>query len=169
VVTVQGTHISAGEVEHWSAVKQAEARLTGGSVPGSSGPPAKQSALAYLITALWLQKEAAAQGIHVTDAQAQATYNQLLQSQAGAGISRQMQQLGLTPADERYRLRIEQLSLRLRAKIAGTSAGAGQARRLQTVEAFAAGFRSRWKPLTSCAAGYVVAECANGPPQASSG
>jgi len=194
VASVQGSTISTAQLEHWAAIEQAEAQLSP-SAAGARQP--RERALAFLITALWLQREAAVRGIEVSQAEVQATYQGLQRGPAGAGFAERMARLRLSAADELYQLRLAQLSLRLRAAVAGgvgsvpesqvaayyrahasQFAGRGQtlsaaapaireqllaAARVQAVSAFATAFRQRWKRLTSCRTGYVIAECANGP------
>jgi len=194
VASVRGSTISTAQLDHWSEIEQAEARLSP-SAAGAGQP--RERALAFLITALWLQREAAARGIEVSQAEVQATYEGLQRGPAGAGFVERMARLRLSAADELYQLRLAQLSLRLRAAVAGGVAGVPQSQiaayyrahasrfagrgqtlsaaapaireqllagaRVQAVSAFVAAFRQRWKRLTSCRPGYVIAECANGP------
>jgi hypothetical protein len=114
----------------------------------------RDGALAFLITADWLQGEAAAQGITVSHSEVAASYHQLLAGPAGAAFANRLTHDHMTGADELLQLRIEMLSLRLRERIAG---------RHQPLDGFVASFRRRWRQRTTCQPGYVVAECRNGP------
>jgi hypothetical protein len=115
----------------------------------------RDGALAFLITADWLQAEAAAQGVSVSPSEVDAGYRQLLNGPAGPSFARRLRRAGMTRADELLQVRIERLAQKLRTKI-----GAG---RPQLVSAFIAAYRKRWKQRTTCQPGYIVAECRNGP------
>jgi hypothetical protein len=116
----------------------------------------RDQALAFLITAGWLQGEAAAQGISVSRSEVDASYRQLLDGPAGQTFASRLKHSDMTSTDELLQLRIEKLSLKLRAKLATV--------RRQPLGAFVAAYRRRWKQRTTCRPGYVVAECRNGPP-----
>jgi hypothetical protein len=116
----------------------------------------KEKALAFLITAEWLQGEAAEDGISVSRADVEATYRDLLNGPAGHGFARSLRSRGMSTADELLQLRLAKLAQKLRAAITG----AGQHR----VNEFIAAYRRRWRQRTTCRAGFVVAECSNGPP-----
>ena len=168
VASVQGRAISAAEVEHWSRIKDAESRSTSAARVADARDP-RQRALAFLITGVWLENEAAAHGITASAADVTSTYDGLLRGPAAAGLGNRMRLLGLTPADEMFQLRLEQLSLRLRAFVMGPRLRLPQARRLRFLDAFVASFRERWRRVTLCSPGYVIAECSNGPPLGAAG
>jgi hypothetical protein len=116
----------------------------------------RDGALAFLITADWLQGEAATQGVAVSSSEVDASYRHLLDGPAGPDLARRLRISGMTSADELLQLRIDKLAEKLRTKI-------GRGRR-QRVDAFLAAYRQHWKLLTTCRPGYVVAQCRNGPP-----
>jgi hypothetical protein len=120
----------------------------------------ERKALGFLITADWLELEAAAQGISVSASEVQTSYRQLLSGPAGPAFAERLRRRGMSRLDESFQLRLEKLAEKLRAKIAVGSTG----RPDQRARAFIAAYRRRWKQRTSCRAGYVVPECGNGPP-----
>jgi hypothetical protein len=166
VASVQGTAISRAALVHWTRIKRLE--LHADSPPSRTSNPAnaQRAALAFLITAEWLQGEAKAQGVEVSSAEVDSTYQRLLSSPTGPSFARGLGERGISGADELLLLRLQQLSNKLQAKIAGGAAGASPeqaAARERRVAAFAAAYRRRWKQRTSCRAGYIVPECSNGP------
>jgi hypothetical protein len=160
VATVAGTPIANAQLAHWTAVMGHEA-----PPQNAHGATAAQRALAFLITALWLEKEAAARGLGVSAAEAKASYAAFVAALPPGAFAAGLRRRGLAEADEIYRLRLERLALRVRAQLlAGTSSAAGAASaRERTLHAFAASFTQRWKRVTVCAKGHVIAQCASGP------
>ncbi len=194
VASVQGSVISREALAHWTRIKHAESASSRASASTSSS--AQQQALAFLITANWLQKEATAQGIAVSPSEVNTTYRQLLTGLGGQAFARSLKRRGMSREDELLDLRVIKLSLKMQNKIAAshgtvstakiasyyrTHAGqfphetltvAAPAIRQtllqvggpQRVSEFIAAYREHWKRLTTCAPGYVIAECGNGPP-----
>jgi foldase protein PrsA len=78
----------------------------------------RKKALAFLITADWLQGEAAAQGISVSASEVYARYEQQLNGPAGQVVATRLKRDGMSPNDELLELRLEMLGQRLAAKIA---------------------------------------------------
>jgi hypothetical protein len=161
VVTVQGTPISRAALAHWTQIKRLE--LKGSGQPSSTPTPSElqRRALVFLITADWLQGEARSQRIEVSSSEVEATYHELVSGPGGPPFARSLRTRGISRADELLLLRLQQLSNKLQAKIAGGHDGVAAARQ---VAAFAAAYRERWKLRTSCQPGYIVAECRDGPP-----
>jgi hypothetical protein len=116
----------------------------------------REKALAFLVTAEWLQGEAAAQGISVSRSEVDASYRQLLDGPAGQTFASRLKQSDMTSTDELLQLRIEKLSLKLRAKLAAAPR--------RPLGAFVAAYRRRWRQRTTCRPEYLIAECSNGPP-----
>jgi hypothetical protein len=75
-------------------------------------------ALAFLITADWLQSEAAARGISVLPSEVNATYQQLLSSPTGSAFANHLRQERMSSTDELLQLRLVKLAERLRSKLA---------------------------------------------------
>lgn len=117
VASVQGSTISQSTLDHWTSIKSVEAQ----NQPTAASPSPdqiRQKALAFLITAEWLQREAAAQRISVSAAEVDATYRHLLDGPAGRAFAATMKQRGLSSADERLQIRLAQLAAKLERKVA---------------------------------------------------
>jgi hypothetical protein len=161
VASVQGATITKRELARWTHVKSVELQgppQSGGLIPGP-----EQAALAFLITADWLEGEAAAQGVRVGDAEVKASYRSLLDGATVGSFAASLQRRGISEADELRLLRLSSLASKLRAKVAGSERTPLSPRALRRVAAFQAAFRERWRLRTTCRAGYVIAECRESP------
>ena len=157
VAAVQEMVISRAALAHWTQIKRLEPQPSR-TTRGADDP--QRRALVFLITADWLQGEARAQGISVSPTETQTTYRELLAGPVGRSFALSLARHRISAADELLLLRLGQLSNQLQAKISSGRLGGAGAR---SVDAFVAAFRRRWRQRTSCAPGYVVAECRNGP------
>jgi hypothetical protein len=113
----------------------------------------EDKALAFLITAKWIEGEAAARGVRVSPADVEATYDQLRSGPAGHTFTANLRSQGMSKADELLQLRLESLSRGLGSKFAGPNGTLSPAK--------VAAYRRRWKQRTTCRAGYVVHDCRN--------
>jgi hypothetical protein len=162
VASVQGTPISRDALNHWVGIKRAEAQSS--STPTSaSDVELRKKALAFLITAHWLEREAAAQGLSVSTSEVNATYQRLLNGSTGQAFAASLARRGISSADELMLLRLGALAQKLRLKIALSEPGVSQGQIKQRIGAFIAAYRQRWKQRTVCQPGYLIAECRNGP------
>jgi hypothetical protein len=163
VATVQGRTITEGALSHWTGIKHSE--LQGSSKPSSLDlAQVKQKALAFLITADWLEGEAAAQGVSVSASEVEASYRELLNGPTGQALAASLNRRGISSTDELLLLRLGALAQKLRAKIGASGQSPSPAAGQQRINAFLVAYRQRWKQRTSCRPGYVIAECKNGPP-----
>jgi hypothetical protein len=162
VAKVQGSPITLPALNHWSLIKRSE-RQRSSTAGSTSALQLKQKALAFLITAEWLQQEAAAQGISVQASEVNASYEQLVNGPTGQHFGESLKARGMSRADELLVLRLGALSQKLRAKLAAGHKGLLDPRERQQISAFIAAYRQRWKQRTTCQPGYVIAECSNGP------
>jgi hypothetical protein len=162
VANVQGRTISKRELSHWEAVKRAELRSSSRLAQPPSSAELQKKALAFLITSAWLQREATAQGIRVSQSEVDAMYAQLLNGPNGRAFAEGLKQRGLSRADELLLLRLARLGVKLRSKIAGD---AGTTEGKQRVRDFIVAYHRRWKQRTICQPGYIVPECGNASPQ----
>lgn len=117
VASVQGSVISRDALAHWTKIKRAEQRGSPSSAAPSNSTEVRDRALAFLITAAWLEKEAAAEGIIVSSSEVEATYQELLNGLAGPALAGSLKRRGMSSADELLQLRLEKLALKLRFKI----------------------------------------------------
>jgi hypothetical protein len=159
---VQGAVISGNALDHWIAIKRVE--LQSSSQPPASASQLKEKALAFLITAAWLEREAAAEGLSVSPSEVNATYQRLLNGPTGPAFSAGLKSRGLSSADELLLLRLDALAGKLRTKIELNHPSGSVTQTQQRISAFTAAYRQRWKQRTTCQPGYVIAECRNGPP-----
>jgi hypothetical protein len=163
VASVAGKPITTRDLSHWIAIKRAE--LEASAKPESlSSADLKQRALAFLITADWLEGEAAAQGVEVSASEADATYGELLNGPTGRAFAAGLKRRGLSRADELRLLRLAALAQKLRDKLGASVQNSQGAAGRQRISAFLAAYRERWKRRTTCRPGYVIPECSDGPP-----
>lgn len=160
VASVQRSPISRSALGHWTAIKRAE--LQNQAKPVIPAVAVERTALAFLITAEWLEKEAAAQGISVSPSEVNATYQQLLSGPTGQTFAESLKRRGLSSEDELRVLRLGALAQKLRAKIAAGYHGASAAQIAGHVSAFIAAYQQRWRQRTTCRPSYIIAECGNG-------
>jgi hypothetical protein len=137
------------------AIKHAE-------LQGAAGQ-AERKALAFLITADWLEGDAAAQGVRVSPSEVESSYHELASGPTGSAFVASLKRRGMSSGDELLVLRLGALAEKLRAKVIGPT-NSSPAARQRKVQAFLAAYRQRWKLLTTCSPGHVVAECRSGPP-----
>lgn len=119
VASVQGTAISRADLAHWTRIKRIE--LESRSKPKStpSPLPPERKALLFLITADWLQAEAAAQGVIVSLSQTERTYHELVSGPTGQAFANGLTRRGMSRADELLQLRLDSLTQKLQTKIGG--------------------------------------------------
>jgi hypothetical protein len=161
VARVQGRPVSRQQLAHWTAVKRAEAQAHAPAAqPSAAG--LRNQALAFLITAYWLEGEAAARGVVVSSTEAEASLRHLLASPAGAALTASLARRHMSNADELFVLRLDELAQKLRAELG--AGGGSPAERARRIAAFLTAYRVRWKQRTTCARGYVIAQCRGGPP-----
>jgi hypothetical protein len=124
----------------------------------------QRNALAFLITAYWLEGEAAAQGVSVPAAELQAGLSRLLAGPAGASFRAGLKRRSMSRADELLVLRLGALAQRLRAKLGAGGHAPLSRRARRRISSFITSYERRWKQRTVCRAGYVIAQCREGPP-----
>jgi hypothetical protein len=163
VARVGGTAISRAALEHWTRIKAVEQQGSR-AVSAPTRRSAQRKAFVFLITARWLEGEALAHGIQVPSSEVDATYRELSSDRAGPSFAASLRNRGMSVADEKRLLRLQQLSNKLEAKITAGLGRAPSATRERRVAEFAVTYRQRWRLRTRCEPGYIVAECANGPP-----
>jgi hypothetical protein len=117
VANVRGTAISRALVAHWTQIKRIEMVSSAKLTPGLSAVQLERKALGFLITADWLQGEAAAQGVAVSPSEVDATYKELLGGPVGQSFASSLKRRGLSRADELLELRLDKLAAKLRSKI----------------------------------------------------
>jgi hypothetical protein len=149
IATVSGAPIARSSYEHWLAVEKALGSATNAS----------HKTLGFLITTQWVRAEAAARGIAVSEAEVKRRLTQIEQQsfpKAGA-LQKFLSRSGESEADLRARVKVELLESRIAAKV---TAGKSAAQRKALLTSFQQAFQQHWKRYTTCAAGYVMEDCA---------
>jgi phosphatidylethanolamine-binding protein (PEBP) family uncharacterized protein len=139
--------IAKSAYEHWRAVEQALGTIAG----------AGRRALGYLITTAWLQGEARARGVSVSN---QAVEQRIANLERRSFPRRGTLKAFLarsheSQADLRARARNELLESYIAAEVAP----GGGSRRTALLESFQRAFQRRWRSRTTCLAAYVMEDC----------
>jgi hypothetical protein len=115
----------------------------------------KETILGILISYIWDSAEAAAKGVHVSDAEVTHYLKQLYPHPGEFG--RHLKITHETLADDRMLVR----SKLLRAKLNDANARNthSEAERLRSIAKEIADEAAKWTPQTSCKPGYVVSQC----------
>jgi uncharacterized protein YcfL len=127
VASVQGVTITRAALAHWTRIKNIELQSSSKPTSTSSSVQLEQKALAFLITADWLQAEAVARGVVVSPSEVNLTYQELANGPTGQAFASSLPRRGMTRADELLQLRIQMLTHKLKAKIAAGYNGASVA------------------------------------------
>jgi hypothetical protein len=163
VATVNGRGIPRAEFDHWLEVAARGQRPP--TATPSPGDPSYISLLgqtmAFLVGSAWVEQEAAWRGIVVTpsELQTELAKDRHHQYKTDAAWLRFLRTSGQTVADLELRVRQTILSRKIQAQVIR---GARNAQAQQAAQsAFVMQFEDRLKPITQCAAGFVVRDCAN--------
>jgi hypothetical protein len=157
-ISVAGETIALSEIRRWARI----AARAGGS--GPPGLPELGQAADLLVSQRWIEAEAHATGIRVSDRRVRRE----LREQADASfpslraLGRFLRQTGQTLADIRFRVRLDLLSNRLRNRVLeGIDDPEEQMARL---DAFVLDFSTRWKAQTLCTPLFtaIIAETCSG-------
>lgn len=148
VAFVAGRPIAKSSYEHWLSVEQILASAAG----------AGHRALGFLITAMWLEDEAGARGVSVSQAQVRQRLAELEHKsfpKPGA-LSAFLARSHESEADLLGRVRGELLQSGIAAQVAGSRGGS---QRSSVLASFQQGFQRRWKGRTTCGHAYVMEDC----------
>jgi len=117
--------------------------------------------LEILITYDWLQEEATARHIKISDAEVSHELAQFVHREypSQAAFHAFLGFTGLSLADERQRIKRNMLASRL-LEYARSHAGPAQIEKGEAFADFVHEFEKRWRARTSCHAGYVISSCA---------
>jgi peptidylprolyl isomerase len=163
VAAVNGRGIPRAEFDHWLEV-YARGQSPPVNIP-SPGEPAYFAALGqvmgFLLGGAWSEQEAAWRHISVTAAESQAelTKERHTQFKTVAAWQHFLSTTGQTVADLELRIRLNLLSKKIQAEI--VSGVRGSSAQQAALSEFATQFRAHLMPLTQCASGFVVQDCAN--------
>lgn len=118
----------------------------------------RRQVMQFLIQAQWIEQEAAARGIAVSDRRVERNF----ESQKRAafrnerGYQRFLRESGAIEADIKFRIRLDTLQNRITRQVTGN---VGPAREQMSLARFIESFRKRYRAITWCADGYAIAEC----------
>jgi len=124
VATVDGSSIPRTDYQHWLAIFTKSAASQAAQQQGATKPTAAQlhdTTLQYLISSRWLNGEAKAQHITVTDADVKKSFTQQKQQSFPKDTDYQkfLKDSGQTNADVLQRVRYSLLSNKISTKVAG--------------------------------------------------
>ena len=136
---------------HWLAISRK-------GVPEAPPEESRSQVMEFLVSAKWIEGEAAERGIVVSDRSVRRRLTQQKhQSFPNESAFRQfLEDSGETRSDLKYRVRLDLLSERVRKAVIGTGSPRAQQRRLGR---FVRRFRAKWKARTSCTADYASDSC----------
>jgi hypothetical protein len=118
VASVQGMTISRAALAHWTRLKRIELQSSLKRASTLRPLQVERKALVFLITADWLQAEAAAQGVVATSSEVNATYEGLVSGPIGHSFVASLKRRGVSRSDELLELRLDNLSQKLETRIA---------------------------------------------------
>ena len=123
VASVQGVEISRAALAHRTRIERLELESARRPTSTLSTADVEHKALAFLVTAAWLEHEAEIQGISVSPSEVEASYQQLLSGLTGQAVATGLKRDGMSHADELLQLRLDKLGQKLQAKVAGGYSG----------------------------------------------
>lgn len=148
IAWVSGRAISTGAYKHWLAVERAL----------GAGSSADHQAVGFLVSTIWLQREAADRGVAVSATEVGTRLSQLEHQsfQRAGALHKYLQSADESESDLRKRIEVELLESRIATQVAGGQQGS---QRSATLASFQRSFQQRWKGRTRCASGYVMEDC----------
>jgi hypothetical protein len=160
IARVGSTAITKATYNHWLALVEA-------SAPSHSLARDRVQTVEFLITAQWIEGEAAERKISVTPAQVWRLFRQTRHQSFATRreFRRFLRQSKQTRADIYRRVRLELLSEKIRAQIEQTvpKAPGDPLKELQdqkkALEQFQQTFVAKWTAITFCVARYAVEQC----------
>jgi hypothetical protein len=159
VADVESTPVAKATFEHWLAVTAA---LSGehGHDASAANTALKDKVMGFLLTSEWVLGEAAAQGVSVSEATAQRRLAEIQKKQfkQPGELQKYLAKNHETTPDLLLRVKLELLEAAIAKKVTAGKRTAAQ--RQAALASFQARFEARWKAKTSCAAGFVMEDCA---------
>jgi SurA N-terminal domain len=130
----------------------------------------KDEVMQFLITSEWVEQEAKAQDVEVSDREIESTFQEQKKrafpgKEGESGYQKFLEASGLDESAVKYRLKGSLLQRKLQRKVTKKSAEGkplDAAERQRVFARYVKGFRRRYRKNTTCAVGFRVAECANG-------
>jgi SurA N-terminal domain len=168
VALVGDQAVSRADFDHWLEIAAEQhdpesKRHT--PEPGDEGYEAfRDQTMTFLISAAWIEQEAAAQGVQATDEEVGQSFAQQKQDSfpRAGGYREFLESSGQTEQDLIFRVRLDLLATKIR-DAAGERAGGEPGSEQEGLDKFVADFRHEYRERTLCAKGFETAECSNGP------
>jgi foldase protein PrsA len=168
VALVGAEPVSRADFDHWLEIAAAEHDPDsdrGTPKPGDKGyAPLRDQTMTFLISAVWIDQEAAAQGVQVSDAEVRESFDQQKMDSfpRESGYREFLETSRQTEEDLLFRVRLDLLSTKIR-EAAGEGAAGEPGGGQEALDKFVADFRHKYRERTLCAAGFETVECSNGP------
>jgi hypothetical protein len=152
VACVATRPIDGALFSHWYAVAR-----KGSGAPAQS-TDARDETMTFLVTAFWVEGEAAERNIRVPATTVTRTFNRRKRESFStrAAFRAFMRKSGLTVADAKYEVRLDLLVAHIRRRVI---TGYGTvAEQVDALGRFADDFHSKWRAQTWCRAEYTLAD-----------
>jgi hypothetical protein len=158
VATVEATPIAQATFAHWLAVTAALSGARGHDA-SASNTALKDKVMGFLLTSEWVLGEAAALGVDISEAAAHKRLEAIEKKQfkQPGELQAYLTKNHETMADLLLRVKLELIEAAIARKV--TAAKHTAAEKKAALAGFQAQFQAKWKAKTSCAAGYVTADC----------
>ena len=157
--------ISKGEFDHWLAAVTAQQAPPGSDreapEPGDEEYDTfRDQVMQFLVSAEWLEQEAAAQDVSVREAAVRASFEEQKEESfpKESDYEEFLESSEQSEADLLYRVRLELLADALREK-AGKKGGGEEG----ALDRFVEEFRGKYRERTVCAEDFETEVCSNGP------
>jgi len=165
VARIEDRPILRSEFRHWLRITDASAR----KVPRCRRLPrrgtqryerGRDETMAFLISARWIQGEAADRRIRVSAREIRRERNKTKRQAFGTEreYQRFLRETCQSQADINYRVKVDILSNRIRRQVL---TGIRGEERQTALDQFLSDFEAKWKARTVCAAGFIVDDCSN--------
>jgi hypothetical protein len=118
----------------------------------------RRQVMQFLVQSQWVEQEAATRGVAVSERRVAQIFKRQKRAAFSneRGYQRFLRESGASETDILYRIRLDTLQNRLTRHVTRNVA---PAREQITLVRFIEGFHKRYRAMTWCAEGYVVAEC----------
>jgi hypothetical protein len=122
----------------------------------------RDTAMSAVLLSRWIMGEAEDRGIAISDAEISSQLKQFAKQFGGQRqFQRFLKQAGYDPTQARDQVELSLITKQLKKQaVAGATRKADQK---AAVERFQTDFIAKWRSRTTCAPGYVIDRCSNGP------
>jgi SurA N-terminal domain len=147
VARVQNTAITRAEYDHWYTVAQT-------NTAKGKAAALKEQTLEFLISAAWVEGEAAERHLQVSPQEVANSYERTKRQHFPheGEFQRFLSKSGQTEEDLRFRVRLKLLSARIQAQVHASGS-------TTAVKSFVGLFHKKWRARTYCRPEFMVADC----------